>query len=187
MIGPALTELLGDLKRTGQEWHGPCWRCGGRDRFIVFKDGRGWCRQCSWKGDSIQLLRDRDGLSFREAKRALGLDTSPVSVAMRQKIRVINAAHTAVLDAYQAWQRETLTALTAEYRDLMDEVEMAQVAGRQMTRCPELYNEAEQDWWGQRLAVLSARAEHLEQDLDILTYDVHEALRFAWWREECHG
>jgi hypothetical protein len=52
-----------------------------------------WCRQCHRKGDVIQYLRDRDGLSYREACIRLGLpvdeqapvtSTQPIPKAPRQ-------------------------------------------------------------------------------------------------------
>lgn len=59
----------------GPEWAGPCPSCGGTDRFRVWpdqgEDGTYWCRQCGIGGDAIQLLRDVEGLSFREACRRL--------------------------------------------------------------------------------------------------------------------
>lgn len=66
-------------RKTAGEIGGPCPFCGGKDRFAIFitqgKDGLGryWCRQCGKNGDAIQFLRDMDGLSFKEAKHALGL------------------------------------------------------------------------------------------------------------------
>lgn len=73
-----------ELKRVastqGGEYHGPCPFCGGRDRFSVQvnRNGRGgrWsCRQCSpsWQ-DAIAFVQRRDGVSFKEACRILGLD-----------------------------------------------------------------------------------------------------------------
>lgn len=60
-------------KHARNELCGPCPWCGGTDRFIYKIDqDRYWCRQCEKNGDAIQLLRDLDGLSFQEAKKALG-------------------------------------------------------------------------------------------------------------------
>lgn len=82
---PDLLTLVGRdtrLKRVagtnGGEWAGPCPWCGGTDRFRVWpepRDGKPdyWCRQCGRKGDAVQYLRDRDGLTFAEAKDRLGL------------------------------------------------------------------------------------------------------------------
>lgn len=61
----------------GGEFSGPCPFCGGHDRFCVWPNhpcgrGRFWCRRCDRKGDAIQFLRERDGLSFHEAVRELG-------------------------------------------------------------------------------------------------------------------
>ena len=69
--------------KTSGELCGPCPWCGGKDRFTLFTGqgaeglGRYWCRQCGKGGDAIQFLRDLDGLSFQEAKAALGLSETP--------------------------------------------------------------------------------------------------------------
>jgi len=77
-------DLLPGLKRTatthGGEWAGPCPFCGGRDRFRAWPDqgptGRYWCRGCHKSGDAIQFLRDKDGLTYRDACAALGVTPS---------------------------------------------------------------------------------------------------------------
>jgi DNA primase len=59
----------------GGEYAGACPFCGGRDRFRAWPASdkpRWWCRQCGRKGDAIQFLRDREGLTFREACERLG-------------------------------------------------------------------------------------------------------------------
>ena len=61
---------------NGGEYAGPCPWCGGNDRFRVWpehKGGRYWCRGCHRTGDKIQLIRDLEGLSYREACRSLGV------------------------------------------------------------------------------------------------------------------
>lgn len=59
--------------KSGGEYATSCPYCGGTDRFCVWPEkDRGWCRQCEKNPDSIQLLRDLDGLTFKEAKEALG-------------------------------------------------------------------------------------------------------------------
>ena len=69
-----LSYLPGMKRKGAYEWAGPCPSCGGEDRFIWRTDGRqrGFCRQCGWTGDSIQLLIDFAGLTFPEAHRVLG-------------------------------------------------------------------------------------------------------------------
>lgn len=67
------------LKRVssthGSEYAGPCFFCGGRDRFRHWPEqDRAWCRQCGWTGDAIQYVRDRRNMTFQEAKDYLGLD-----------------------------------------------------------------------------------------------------------------
>ncbi len=80
MAGDVFVELIAQrvpLKRVarthGGEWHGPCPRCGGRDRFFVNPAiDRATCRQCRWSGDEIQYRRDVLRQSFVEAARAAG-------------------------------------------------------------------------------------------------------------------
>jgi DNA primase len=60
---------------NGGEYCGPCVFCGGTDRFRVWPHADRpafWCRQCGRKGDALQFLRDREGLTFREACARLG-------------------------------------------------------------------------------------------------------------------
>ena len=69
-----------ELRRTagtdGGEWHGPCpFERAGDDRFAVWLGAprpHFWCRSCGRRGDAIDYLRERDGLSFEAACRHLG-------------------------------------------------------------------------------------------------------------------
>jgi DNA primase len=83
-----MLSLVGsNFKRFGpDEYHGPCFKCGGNHRFIVFGNGMAWCRQCQWRGDSIQLLRDRDGLSYIDAAAKVGRDLEPQTQKKQQKV-----------------------------------------------------------------------------------------------------
>lgn len=57
----------------GGEYHGPCPKCGGNDRFIIWPERNGfWCRKCDWKGDDIEALRVIDSLSCKEAFARVG-------------------------------------------------------------------------------------------------------------------
>jgi DNA primase len=76
-----IIDLVRDLRRAGAtsggEYAGPCPWCGGADRFRVWPEhpsghARWWCRRCDRRGDTIDLLRERDGLGFREAASAVG-------------------------------------------------------------------------------------------------------------------
>ncbi len=62
---------------NGGEYKGPCPFCGGTKRFMVWPNHpnapRWWCRECERKGDVIELLIQRDGLSFREACERLNV------------------------------------------------------------------------------------------------------------------
>jgi DNA primase len=69
------TELRKVANLDGGEYAGPCPWCGGRDRFRVWPYAdkpRYWCRQCGKQGDAIEYLRDREGLTFRQACERLG-------------------------------------------------------------------------------------------------------------------
>jgi len=62
-------------RKSAGEYSAPCPFCkDGNDRFCIWPEqDRYWCRQCGKKGDSVQLLRDLDGLSYEDAKAALGI------------------------------------------------------------------------------------------------------------------
>lgn len=100
-----LLTLIGCMKNLkkvagsrGGEWAGPCPQCGGRDRFHVLPNlpegGRWFCRQCSprW-GDAASYLQWRDGLSYPEACRVLGLQSnaSPPQSLTRKAVPLVAA------------------------------------------------------------------------------------------------
>ena len=67
-------------KKTATEHCSPCPFCGGVDRFCIWPESNQyWCRQCDAKGDDIQLLRDLEGISFEEAKEAVGRGDNPAT------------------------------------------------------------------------------------------------------------
>lgn len=62
---------------NGGEYHSPCPRCGGTDRFHTWPqqhEGQGsyWCRQCDLGGDCISFLMEYSGLTFKEAAKRTG-------------------------------------------------------------------------------------------------------------------
>jgi DNA primase len=72
------TTLKKAATTNGGEYVGPCPFCGGgEDRFHVWpheEKPRFWCRVCDRKGDVIDYVRERDGLSYKGALLALGGD-----------------------------------------------------------------------------------------------------------------
>ena len=79
----ALSQLGIKLKKIGREWHGACPVCRtGRDRFIVWKEGNYYCRQCGEKG--FLKLDDSRKLSYNEIK-ALMQQREEESKAARKK------------------------------------------------------------------------------------------------------
>lgn len=63
LVAGSLVELRGKNEKRG-----PCPVCGGNDRFVVFKDDRGWlCRGCNRSGDAIALIMHVERCSFSDA------------------------------------------------------------------------------------------------------------------------
>ncbi|MBV6515356.1 MAG: hypothetical protein HPKKFMNG_00994 [Planctomycetes bacterium] len=68
-----------ELRRTGAtnggEFHGPCPKCGGVDRFMAWPaKGRAWCRRCGTQGDTLHwamILEGRDPGARGETARFL--------------------------------------------------------------------------------------------------------------------
>ncbi len=63
----------------GGEYAGPCPKCGGRDRFRCWPQeggngGRFFCRQCDKAGDLIEFYRWLDGMTYKDACEAAGVD-----------------------------------------------------------------------------------------------------------------
>lgn len=90
----------------GGEYAGPCPWCGGDDRFRVWpgKDstGRYWCRVCNRKGDGIQYLREKRGLSFHEACHEVGITPTQTSSHTNTKSRRLQSL--AISEPSLAWQ-----------------------------------------------------------------------------------
>lgn len=86
--------------RNGGEYHSPCPKCGGRDRFVSWPGqttsvggGTFWCRGgektggngCGIQGDAIQYLRDVRGMSYGDACAYLGLETGTIMTEIRMR------------------------------------------------------------------------------------------------------
>jgi len=91
----ALARISGLKKKSNKEWAGPCPRCGGDDRFVVFVDDDSWlCRGCLRageavsSGDRIAFLREFEGNSCPEAHAALGLECHSHGCPVADKCRL---------------------------------------------------------------------------------------------------
>jgi hypothetical protein len=63
---------INNLKSVGDEYVGPCPKCGGEDRFAVHtKKNIFNCRNCNVGGDTIQLVEHLDGVDFKTACETL--------------------------------------------------------------------------------------------------------------------
>jgi len=59
---------INNLKHVGDEYVGPCPKCGGEDRFAVHtKKNIFNCRHCDVGGDVIKLVEHLDGVDFNTA------------------------------------------------------------------------------------------------------------------------
>lgn len=81
-------------KKSATEHSSPCPYCqDGNDRFTVWvnvgKGGRFWCRVCDEKGDAINLLRDHQGLTYRQACEKLKVKPETAHTPMRESTPLI--------------------------------------------------------------------------------------------------
>ena len=132
--------LAGQFKhKGGGEWAGPCPRCGGEDRFVVWPEhhsgasgGKFLCRGCMPEGgDGIQFLRDFQGMSYPEACEAL-------RVTPRQAHRVQPLAKKtwepeAARVPSETWQRRAAALLAELTRNLSTEHGQKALEGRSLT------------------------------------------------------
>ncbi|MBT4498511.1 MAG: hypothetical protein HOC74_12350 [Gemmatimonadetes bacterium] len=94
----------------GGEYAGPCFICGGKDRFRFWPshpDGKGkfWCRQCGAHGDAIDYLRQLHNLSYPEACERLHIPPSntgrPAAPTPQRKPQLLHPPSA-------AWQEQAL-------------------------------------------------------------------------------
>jgi len=76
---PLVPEIAGrlGLKKSGERFAGRCPECGGGDdssRFVFWANGAYKCFACDLRGDLVKWLRDREGMSCRDAHQAAGQD-----------------------------------------------------------------------------------------------------------------
>lgn len=110
---------------SGDEWAGPCPKCGGRDRFIVRPNGKVdmapgfWCRQCQWTGTAIDWEMHVTGVGYGDAVRQLleRAGMAGIQPAAIEARRAVIAAEVRVETAEQAEHRREiarrLSAITA--------------------------------------------------------------------------
>ena len=97
----------------GGEYHSPCPRCAGNDRFHVWPtqyEGKGsfWCRSCDLGGDCIKFLMEYSNLSFKDAAARTGKELEAQNryatpLAPKQKQRTEPQARECLPPA-EAWQ-----------------------------------------------------------------------------------
>lgn len=173
--------------RDGGEWAGPCPLCGGTDRFRCWPESsrtvKFWCRGCHLSGDEIEYLRKVKGVSFPDAARMVGKELdAPRPLPSR---RVAQAEAETFTDYYR-WEHEQLVKWTDAYRALLDDKEEAAIGYRATVRCPELYTEAEKDYWERLLQATIAALDEgavVPTMADVFTYNEHREERYNLWLE----
>lgn len=118
-------------RKTADEWHGPCPKCGGNDRFVVNTKINGWfCRQCfsdhQWN-DVIDLLIWHYNTDWHGALNRLGQPTpEQEQTASRNAIQIEAQLEAKIKEAREAiaelrrgnrWQQYH-SNLTDEYLQL---------------------------------------------------------------------
>lgn len=170
--------------RDGGEYHSSCLKCGGEDRFMFWPAaGNFYCRQCEWAGDSITILREIDGLSFRDAAVLVGKELPITDKERHARERVVKER---LLEKYFLWSHRKMVESCDCFRELTTEQEIAEIGYRATVRQPDLYTDEEKEYWEIRVAAVYHALPQVEQDCDLLTYDRHVRDRFRWWEEERH-
>ena len=96
---------------------GPCPKCGGTDRFVIFKDRARWfCRKCDRGGDVVDLLCHVHNCEPREALEILTGEASKHAPAKRVAPAV--AAQAPVTHLSPAWQAQALPIISDGMRAL---------------------------------------------------------------------
>lgn len=169
-------------RTEGGEYHCPCLKCGGVDRFMFWPTaGNFYCRHCGWRGDAITILRDIDGLSFREAAARVG---KPIAETDRERATRERVVKDALLLAYSRWGASQLAFWSDASRELAAEIETAEIGYRATTTHANLYTHAEITYWESRLAALYDTLPQVEHRCDLLTYSQYARERWEWWRSE---
>jgi len=175
-------------EHDGGEWAGPCPLCQGTDRFRVWPNSpravKFWCRQCSLSGDAIQYLREVRHLPFRAAAERVGKVISLTDRIQKDRERQVK---TRLIAEYWQWGHTQLRIWTEKFRALNAELEIATIGYRATMRRPDLYSEAETEYWEQRLADLYEALPAVEHTCDILTYDCYAKERFMHFTTERGG
>lgn len=157
------------VKRTansdGGEYHSACPKCGGEDRFMFWPEaGNFYCRQCGWRGDGITILREIDGLSFREAKRLVKGDDLPAPAKpspARTRLALLRAA-------FLAWHERNLARIVEQYQATVAELFAVEALLGETVLSPDLAGMATVERW--------------HREYDRLNMEEHALLvAMEWW------
>lgn len=166
-------------RKDGGEWHSPCPRCGGKDRFMFWPEaGNFFCRQCEWKGDAITYLRDLRGLSFHEARQALGKEDLPPIRKSPQQAAIDEAKA-----AFAEWEADNLARITDSYYAAWEEQHMVLNRLVILLRLP-LGNADTWEHWQRELDRLQQEEHCLLAELDFFIQPGRLTERVQQWDRE---
>lgn len=162
----SLLDIVPDLtKSSPNSWNGPCPFCReGKNRFVVWPrqepafGGRYHCNLCGKTGNGVHLLRELHGWPY---VRALSLFST-----MSQKGQL--APEPPPKPMFVSWkEKEEYIRRTDEYRELLADIDEAEIGYRATVRVPDLYTDKEKDFWEKRLSDLYALRDSLDQDFTL--------------------
>jgi len=124
MIKPSITEVVGQhvhLHKTGKEYVGRCPFHEDKTPSFSVNEAKGlfYCFGCGESGDVFDFIMRLDGLTFPEAKRALGIESD----SRRSTPRV--SPHRKAATLLVAWLNEQHLLIGARCRDLSRQIALA--------------------------------------------------------------
>lgn len=100
------------VKKTGNEWHSGCPRCGGHKRFVIFANGGMYCRECPQRGwldddqknfkpDPLLLIQRAEEIKRRRAEQ----DARDTEWQAGYRAGYAQGWHDALTEINRAWWR----------------------------------------------------------------------------------
>lgn len=93
-----IKDRQGFRKQSVNTWEGPCPKCGGTKRCIIWiHTGIFKCRECDFKGDVVKFLREVEGQSCPEAHQTAGVECESSDCPAFGKCSATRSSHSATV------------------------------------------------------------------------------------------
>src|SRR5439155_12835786 len=120
MIKPDIVEVVGqrvELRRSGREFIGRCPFHDDRHQSFSVSPEKGlfYCFGCGESGDVIDFVMMIDGVTFPDAKRALGIESE------RKPRGVLTASRKSAAELAATWVREQRAKFNVLIAERMEE------------------------------------------------------------------